>query len=95
LRLDYAVEHMTTRTTALLGATLIVVGLALVPAFWHCSGNVQGWNFVIFALVAAGGSIVGSAAGRRFQSRLAGILATVVVVMAALLAVTALATGSC
>lgn len=86
---------MTTRTTALVGLTAILGALALVPAAWHCSGNVQGWNFVIFALVAAGGSIVGSAAGRQFKSRLAGILATVVTVLAALLAVGGLASGSC
>ena len=79
----------------MLGAVAILVALALVPAAWHCSGAIRGWNFVIFALVAVGGSAVGSAAGRQARRRLVGILVTVVVVLAALFAVGGLGSLGC
>ena len=86
---------MTARTTATIGIVAILGALALVPVAWHCSGAVEGWNFVIYALLAAGGSIVGSAAGRVRKSRLVGIAATVLVVAAALFVVSGLAALVC
>jgi hypothetical protein len=79
----------------MLGAVAILVALALIPAAWHCSGAIRGWNFVIFALVAVGGSMIGSAAGRYARRRLVGIAVTALVVVAALFAVGGLASGSC
>ena len=86
---------MNVRTTATLGAVAILVALALVPATWHCNGAVEGWNFVIYALIAAGGSIIGSVAGRVAQRRLVGIAVTVLTVAAALFAVQGLAALGC
>jgi hypothetical protein len=88
-------ENVTARTIALLGAAAILVALALVPVGWHCSGAIRGWNFVIFALVAGGGSAIGSAASRWARRRVVGIFVTVVVVLAALFAVGGLATLGC
>jgi uncharacterized membrane protein YfcA len=88
-------ENVTARTTATIGIVAILVALALVPFAWHCSGAVEGWNFVIYALLAAGGSMVGSAAGRVRKSRLVGIAATVLVVAAALFVVSGLAALVC
>ena len=86
---------MTARTTAIAGGVAILVAIALVPLAWHCSGAIRGWNFVIFALLAAGGSAVGSAAGRFARRRLVGVLTTVVVVLAALFAVGGLGSLGC
>ena len=86
---------MTARTTATIGIVAILAALALVPVAWHCSGAVEGWNFVIYALLAAGGSIIGSAAGRVRKSRLVGIATTVLVVAAALFVVNGLAVLVC
>ncbi|MGH3081153.1 MAG: hypothetical protein ACRDNH_08470 [Gaiellaceae bacterium] len=86
---------MTVRTTATIGTVAILVALVLVPAVWHCSGAIEGWNFVIYVLLAAGGSIVGSAAGRVRRSRLVGIATTVLVVAAALFVVSGLAALVC
>ena len=86
---------MTVRTTAIIGFTAILVALALVPITWNCSGAIEGWNFVIYALIAVGGSILGSAAGRVRKSRLVGIAATVLVVAATLFVVSGLAALVC
>jgi hypothetical protein len=83
------------RTTALVGFVAILIALVLVPVTWHCSGAVEGWNFVIYALIAAGGSIVGSAGGRLAKRRLVGVAVTVLVVAAALFLVTGLAAIGC
>lgn len=88
-------ERVTVRTTAISGFTAILVALALVPITWHCSGEIEGWNFVIYALIAVGGSILGSAGGRVRKSRLVGIAATVLVVAAALFVVSGLAALVC
>jgi uncharacterized membrane protein YfcA len=88
-------ENVKARTTATIGIVAILVALALVPATWHCSGAIEGWNFVIYALLAAGGSIVGSAVGRVRKSRLVGIAATVLIVAAALFVVSGLAAVVC
>lgn len=77
------------------GAVAILIALVLVPITWHCSGAVEGWNFVIYALIAAGGSIVGSAGGRLAKRRLVGIAVTVLTVGLALFAVTGLAAVGC
>jgi hypothetical protein len=88
-------ERVTVRTTAIIGFTAIFVALVLVPTTWHCSGAIEGWNFVIYALIAVGGSILGSAAGRVRKSRLVGIAATVLVVAATLFVVSGLAALVC
>ena len=78
-----------------MGAVAILIALVLVPITWHCSGAVEGWNFVIYALIAAGGSIVGSAGGRWAKRRLVGITVTVLTVGVALFAVSGLAALGC
>jgi hypothetical protein len=79
----------------MIGLVAILIALALVPAVWHCSGAVAGWNFVIYALIAVGGSILGSAGGRLAKRRVVGIGVTVLAVGLALFAVTGLATIGC
>jgi hypothetical protein len=87
--------RVTVRTTAIIGFTAILVALALVPTTWNCSGAIEGWKFVIYALIAVGGSILGSASGRVRKSRLVGIAATVLVVAATLFVVSGLAALVC
>lgn len=79
----------------MVGIVAILIALALVPATWNCSGAIEGWNFVIYALIAAGGSTVGSAGGRFARRRVVGIAVTVLVVAAALFGVQGLATLGC
>jgi hypothetical protein len=88
-------EKLSVRTTVVIGFVAILIALALVPATWHCSGAVEGWNFVIYALIAVGGSIVGSAGGRLAKRRVVGVVVTVLTVGLALFAVTGLAAIGC
>jgi hypothetical protein len=79
----------------MIGTVAMLVALALVPSTWHCSGAITGWNFVIFALLAGGGTAVGAAAGHVARRRLVGVAVTALVVVAALTAIAALAAQRC
>jgi hypothetical protein len=88
-------ENVSVRTTAIVGAVAILIALVLVPITWDCSGAVEGWNFIIYALIAVGGSIIGSVGGRLAKRRLVGIATTVLTVGLALFAVSGLAAIGC
>jgi hypothetical protein len=75
---------LTAQGHAAFGSTLILAGLALVPAIWECGAGVSGWNVLVFGLIAFGASQIGAAVGRWTGQRLAGIGITIVAVLAAL-----------
>ena len=75
---------MNAKTNAAIGATAILLALALVPFIWGCGQSVSGWNVLVFGLIAAGASQFGSAAGRWTGQRLIGIAVTVIAVLVAL-----------
>ena len=75
---------MNAKTNAAIGATAILLALALVPFIWGCGDGVSGWNVLVFGLIAAGASQFGSAAGRWTGQRLIGIAVTVIAVLVAL-----------
>jgi hypothetical protein len=72
------------KTNAAIGATAILLALALVPFIWGCGESVSGWNVLVFGLIAAGASQFGSAAGRWTGRRVVGIAVTVIAVLVAL-----------
>jgi hypothetical protein len=86
---------MSAKGHAALGAALILVALALVPFIWACGKGVADWNVLVFGLIAFGASQAGAAMGRWTRQRLAGIAMTILVVVAALLAVALITSGSC
>jgi hypothetical protein len=86
---------MSARGHAALGASLILLGLALVPFIWACGKGVADWNVLVFGLIAFGASQAGAAMGRWTRQRLAGIAMTILVVLAALLAVALITSRSC
>jgi hypothetical protein len=86
---------VTPQAQSAVGATLIIVGLALVPLIWGCGDSVSGWNVVVFALVAFGSSQIGAAVGRWANQRAAGIGATIVAVLASLFAIGVITAGTC
>jgi hypothetical protein len=87
--------NLSAKTHAALGASAILLGLALVPAIWGCGEGVSGWNVLIFGLIALGASWLGSAVGRSTGQRLLGIAMTVLAVLAALFLVGVITAGTC
>jgi hypothetical protein len=83
------------KTNVALGATSILVALALVPFLWGCGEGVSGWNVLVFGLIAAGASQFGSAAGRWTGQRVVGIAVTVVAVLIALFGLGVTTAASC
>jgi hypothetical protein len=80
---------------AALGASLILVALALVPFMWACGEGISGWNVLVFGLMAFGASQLGAAVGRWTRQRLAGIGMTIAAVLAALFALGVVTAGTC
>jgi hypothetical protein len=80
---------------AALGASAILVGVALVPFIWGCGEGVSGWNVLVFVLIAFGSSQLGAAVGRFTRQRLVGIGATVIAVLAALFIIGVITAGTC
>jgi hypothetical protein len=78
------------KTNVAIGAGAILVALALVPAIWACGEGISGWNVLIFGLVAAGSSQLGSAAGRWSSQRV-----TVIGVLVSLFAIGVITSGTC
>jgi hypothetical protein len=78
-----------------LGASAILVALALVPAIWGCGEGISGWNVLVFGLIAAGASSFGSAAGRLTGQRLVGILVTVIAVLISLFVLGVITAETC
>jgi hypothetical protein len=72
------------KANAAIGATCILLALALVPFIWGCGEGVSGWNVLVFGLIAGGASQFGSAAGRLTSQRVVGIGVTVIAVLVAL-----------
>ena len=83
------------KANAALGATLILVAVALVPLIWGCGEGISGWNVLIFGLIALGASQLGAAIGRVTRQRLAGIGMTVAAVLVALFLVGVINAGTC
>jgi hypothetical protein len=83
------------KTNVAIGATAILLGLALVPFIWGCGEGVSGWNVLVFGLIAAGASQLGSAAGRWAGQRLAGIAVTVLGVLVALFGLGVITATTC
>jgi hypothetical protein len=83
------------KTNAAIGSGAILLALALVPAIWACGEGISGWNVLIFGLVAAGASQLGSAAGRWSGQRVVGIAVTVIAVLVSLFAIGGITAGTC
>jgi hypothetical protein len=83
------------KTNVAIGSGAILVALALVPAIWACGEGISGWNVLIFGLVAAGSSQLGSAAGRWSGQRVVGIAVTVIGVLVSLFAIGVITSGTC
>jgi len=75
---------LSAKAHAALGASAILLALALVPAIWGCGEGISGWNVLVFGLIAVGSSSLGSAVGRWTGQRLLGIPMTVIAVLLAL-----------
>jgi hypothetical protein len=86
---------MSARGHAVLGASLILLGLVLVPFIWACGKGVADWNVLVFGLIAFGASQVGAAMGRWTRQRLAGIAMTILAVLAALSAIAVVTAATC
>lgn len=86
---------MSPKGHAALGATAILVALALVPPIWACGEGISGWNVLVFGLIAFGASQLGAAVGRWSRQRLTGIAVTIVAVLGALFMVGVITAGSC
>jgi hypothetical protein len=86
---------MTPKGQAAVGATLILIGLVLVPLIWGCGESISGWNVLIFGLVAFGSSQFGAAVGRWSNQRLAGIGGTIIAVLVSLFAIGVITSGTC
>lgn len=86
---------MNWRASIAFGTSLILLGLVLVPFIWECGAGISGWNVLIFGLIAIGSSSLGSATGRATAQRVLGIVVTVIGVLASLLVIGALTSGSC
>ena len=86
---------MSPKTTAAIGSSAILLALALAPAIWACGEGISGWNVLIFGLVAAGASQLGSAAGRWSGQRMVGIAVTVIGVLISLFAIGVITAGTC
>ncbi len=86
---------MNPKTNVAVGSSAILVGLALVPFIWGCGEGVSGWNVLVFGLIAAGASQLGSAAGTWTGQRLVGIAVTVIGVLIALFGLGIATAGTC
>ena len=75
---------MNPKTNVAIGAGAILLALVLVPFIWGCGEGVSGWNVLIFGLLAAGASQLGSAAGHWTRQRVVGIAVTVAAVLISL-----------